>query len=311
MLKQTNESKSISQAVLSMLVCFTLALPLNMAVVSFAHALSVNGQTISSQTIKKRSALLRLRKQRSGRSNAINELIDDTIKLQEAKRLGVLPSQSEVNQAYAKFAKNNRLTVSKLNAALTKSGVATSEFKAYIRAQMAWPRVVAAKAKKERANVSQDKILRDLRTSGKPKPSTQEYFLQQVIFVVPAKKRSRLAKRKREANAFRKKFQNCKNTKQLAVGTLDVSVRYIGRKLAPEIPDTWRKAVESTSEGGTTPIKVTDRGVEFIAVCSARTVSDDKAAVLSFMDDLRKNSSAAKLSKKYLAELKSAAKINR
>ena len=37
-----------------------------------------------------------------------------------------------------------------------------------------------------------------------------------------------------------------------------------------------------TSPGRTTPAKETERGVEFIAVCQARKISDDKAAAMVF-----------------------------
>ncbi|TIW79773.1 MAG: peptidylprolyl isomerase, partial [Mesorhizobium sp.] len=137
-----------------------------------------------------------------------------------------------------------------------------------------------------------------------------EYMLQQVIFVVPASERAAtLAKRKREADAMRARFSGCNTTREFAKGLIDVTVRDLGRVLAPQLPTDWAEQIKATKVGGATPTRETERGVEFIGICSSREVSDDKAAQMVFQAEGTNDKDADELSKKYVAELRQKAKI--
>jgi peptidyl-prolyl cis-trans isomerase SurA len=147
----------------------------------------------------------------------------------------------------------------------------------------------------------------------KEKPVTTEYFLKQIIFVVPAAKRNAIInKRKSEAEASRSKFPGCDQAKQFAATMIDVSVRDLGRVLAPNLPENWKPLIEKATNG-TTGALVTERGVEFLAVCEQRQVSDDMAAEAVFRaEDLGKAEKTGEdpNSKKYLDELRSKAQID-
>lgn len=85
--------------------------------------------------------------------------------------------------------------------------------------------------------------------------------------------------------------------------------------LAPEIPPDWKPLVEQ-AKGNTTGTRVTDKGVEYLAICSQRQVSDDQAAEMVFrQEDLDKSkggkdaSPENENSKKYLDELRKKAQI--
>ena len=135
-------------------------------------------------------------------------------------------------------------------------------------------------------------------------------MLQQVIFVVPASERSAtLAKRKREADAMRARFNGCGTTREFAKGLIDVTVRDLGRVLAPQLPSDWAEQVKATKVGGATPTRETERGVEFIGICSSREVSDDKAAQMMFQAEGSNDKDADELSKKYVDELRKKATI--
>ena len=94
----------------------------------------------------------------------------------------------------------------------------------------------------------------------------------------------------------------------------DVSIRDLGRMLAPQLPADWKPLVEQ-AKGNTTATRVTDKGVEYLAICSQRQVSDDTAAEMVFrqedLDKAKANKEAPtdENSKKYLDELRSKAQI--
>jgi peptidyl-prolyl cis-trans isomerase SurA len=145
---------------------------------------------------------------------------------------------------------------------------------------------------------------------GGSKPTATEYLLQQVIFVVPAAEKGKLAQRKREAEAMRERFSSCETTRQFAKGLIDVTVKDLPRVLAPQLPPDWADLIKSSEPGTATKLRETERGVEFIGVCSTREVSDDRVAQLVFQneggDDGKKGD---ELSKKYVEELRAKARI--
>jgi peptidyl-prolyl cis-trans isomerase SurA len=128
--------------------------------------------------------------------------------------------------------------------------------------------------------------------------------------VVPKRERGAiLGKRKREAQALRARFAGCDKTRDIAKGLIDVTVRDLGRVLGPELPPDWSEPIKKTKSGQATQVRVTDRGVEFIGICSERQVSDDRVAELAFQTGDNQNKNAEELSEKYTKELRDKAVI--
>lgn len=270
----------------------------------------VNKVPITSYDIAKRVAFLKLQRSKD-RSNkaAADQMIDQVLHLQEAARIGIKVGDPEVDASYQRFAQSNNLSVNQLNQILAQSGVTRDHFRDFIRAQMAWNQALGARARSEQNKSTQDAVRRMMKEGG-PKPSADEYLLQQVIFVVPERERkSIMGRRKREANEMRARVTGCDMTRGLAKGVIDVTVRDLGRVLEPELPPEWKKQIISTSPGNATTIRETERGVEFIAVCSKRQVSDDRVAQMLFQAEKGENAAAEELSNKWTAELRERAQI--
>lgn len=271
----------------------------------------VNNMPVTSADIQHRNAFFRLQRRKG---DAANEMIEQTLRLAEAQRIGIRISDKQVNDAYARFASNNKMQVSQLDGIMAQSGVTKQHFKEFIRSQLAWNQAMGARYRAEQSGAgltSQQEAVRNMLKKGGAKPSATEYMLQQVIFVIPAAERkSALGKRKREAESLRARFNGCANTHQFAKGLLDVTVRDLGRILAPQLPPEWADQVKKTKAGGATAVRETERGVEFIGVCSAREVSDDRVAELVLQSE-NANADSDELGKKYMEELKQKAKIIR
>ncbi len=273
----------------------------------------VNGAAITSTDVRHRAAFLRLRRVSGNlNSKALEEMVDQTIKLQEAAKRNTLASNAQVDEAFANFAKSNKMSTSQMGQVLSKSGVAPSHFKDFIRGQISWSRTMSSKIRAETNQKSASDALFEIRKSGGEKPKTNEYLLEQTIFVIPAdKSKSMLTQRRAEANAFRKTFTKCGETAAKAVGLRDVTVRSLPRSLEPQLPPEWKDEISKLSEGGVTDIKNTEKGVEFIAICSKREVSDDNAAkIISQQKDFDSfNESGNAQGDAYLKELKSQSSI--
>jgi peptidyl-prolyl cis-trans isomerase SurA len=274
--------------------------------------ITVNKVPITSLDISHRTAFLKLQRKKGNLSSvATEELIDEALKRAEIRRVGISIPDKAVNDAFDNFAKGNKLKPAQLADILNKSGVTAQHFKDYIRVQMGWGQAVGSRFRAT-SQMTEQEAVRKMMEKGGAKPSATEYMLQQVIFVVPAAKRGQImGQRKKEATAMRARFSGCENTRQFATGLKDVTVRELGRFLAPELPPEWAEMIKKTQAGGATGIRETDKGVEFIGICRAKEVSDDKAAALSLQAGTTGDKAGEELDKKYIQELRDKANIVR
>lgn len=273
----------------------------------------VNGTAITTGDVAKRVAFLKLQHQKADSKAATEALVDESLKRQEIARVRMSVSKDDVDASFARFAQGNKLTVEQLTSILNQAGVGADHFKQFIAVQMSWPRIVNARYGSS-ARMSSSDLVSRMMENNKQKPETTEYMLQQVIFVVPQAKKGITAKRKSEAEASRSKYPGCDQAKVFAATMRDVSIRDLGRMLAPQLPTEWKPLVEQ-AKGNTTATRVTEKGVEYLAICSQRQVSDDTAAEMVFrQEDIdkaksNKESPTDANSKKYLDELRSKAQI--
>lgn len=280
-------------------------------------AVLVNETPITSTDIARRAKFVRLRRMKGNATTiATNELIDEAIKMKEARRINAVASDAEVSSAYAGFAKNNKLTQPQLGQVLSRSGTTVRGFKDYIRASLSWQRAVGSRMRAEasgRGGLGEKaKGPRFLSSAGTQGAKEGEYTLQQIVFVVPSDKRGQLSARRAQANQFRTRMNGCTNALELAKSLRDVSVRDRGRLLDSQLPPQWAKEIRALSEGGVTRTKDTDKGVEMLALCRKREV---RASTSSTSADLFGGANFAEqqseTEKKYLAELKERATIQR
>ncbi|KEG16596.1 hypothetical protein H705_00466 [Bartonella bacilliformis Cond044] len=277
-------------------------------------ALTVNGNAITNYDIQRRIAFLKLQQKKENLSvQAKNELIDEMLKKIEIKQRNIDVSDSEVDAAFENFAVQNHMTINQLSEMLTQTNVTVKHFKDYIRGQIGWGRLVNARYQAEGGLLTEQEVAHKILKNGGQKPSTDEYTLQRIIFVIPAHRRSEiLQKRTQEANSFREHFNGCNNTRAQVKGILDVTIRSSVKILEPQLPQDWKKFILETPAGKMTQVQETPNGIEAFAVCQIKRVSDDRVAQLLFsiqhsQEDIPQELET--LSEKYLKELQQAAHI--
>ena len=270
----------------------------------------VNNVPVTTYDIQRRAAFLKLQN-RKGNLNqmAADEMVEQTLRVAEIKRLGINITDEAVDAAFKRFASSNKLSPAQMSEILNKGGITEAHFKDFIRSQMGWNQALSARFKAQGGTMSEQDVVRRMLQEGGNKPSATEYMLQQIIFVVPAAEKGKMGQRKREAEAMRARFNGCDSSREFAKGLLDVTVRDLGRVLAPELPPEWADQIKKTKTGGATAVRETDRGVEFIGICSSREVSDDRVAKMVFQSETKSDDQAGELDKKYMAELRKRARI--
>ena len=269
----------------------------------------VNKVPITDNDVRRRASFLKLRRMKGNlKKIALDELIDEQIQMTEARRLRVVAGDKEVNEAFKRFAASNKIPLKLFTKILARSGTTPRGFKRYIRARMSWQRAVAARyGSEERKKARPRSFTETLRTRTVGGEKSEQVTVQQIIFVVPKSKRERMARRRKEANLFRRRFPGCAQSVAFAKGLRDVTVKNKGRMLTAALPRDWQPAVKATAVGEATEVKDTEKGVEFLAVCDRRMVAQSHAGPSE--DVFQKI--APELDKKYMDALRKKAKIVR
>ncbi len=273
----------------------------------------VNGTPITSYDVKRRAAFLRLRRAGSNRNEkALEELVEQELKLQEARRINTIADDKSVDVAFANFAKGNKSNVKQMSGILKQAGVGTDHFREFLRTQLSWRDTISRRYQAEAGRTSERDAVLKIKRAGGQKPKSTEYKLQQFIFVIPAARRKAvLATRRKEANAMREQFNNCNQSVALAKTGSDVTFRRLGRFLEPELPLQWKEYVIATPVNQATPIVETAKGIEFLAVCSKNSISDDRVAAMVERENnfSEIDTAGSDVAQKYLIELRERGQI--
>src|SRR5271168_641694 len=121
-------------------------------------AVMVNGEPITDYDIEQRSKLdfLSAHKQ-AARQDVINELIDEKVKIKEAKKFGVDPTASDVDQAYGEMATRMRITTDQLTKTLEGQGIRPETLKSRVKADLVWGSLVRGRYK-ERLQIGEKDV---------------------------------------------------------------------------------------------------------------------------------------------------------
>ncbi len=287
----------------AMLVGLTLLLsaaPASAATVK----IQVNGQPISDLQISQRLALFKI-EGKKGQQTAMDELVNEALELQEAKRLGLTVSEAEVDDAVLQLARQIKVSLTNLQKVLTDNGVGMATLRDRLRATIAWNKVtaVAINGKVQISDADIDKEAKAKLTAA----NSFDYILKEVIFLLPGGKGSASA-RTAQANQYRKSFKGCDTAVQLSLSYTDAAVRDIGRRHATQFPDALSAELSKLNVGGITKPRVVENGVSMLAVC-AKDVSQDTTFIADNLRQTAGNGALKTEANKYLADLKAKAQI--
>ena len=268
-------------------------------------AATVNGEAISNFDVAQRAALLKLSGQNAGRSGAVDELIEERIKLQEAKKLTVMATDAEVDTAFKNIAARSKAEPDAFIKELAKRGVDADTLKARLRAQISWGRVVRTKARSV-INVREQDVIDGLKKKGKDPATIKAYeyeMMQAIVFAAAGDAPSR-------AQSFRNSINGCDTARQHAVAVKDAAVRPPVRRNSNDLSEATRNELEHTAVGKTTSVQRTDKGYEFIILCGKKEVSGAEGAKTEMRNELM-GKEVDQASVRLLTELKQRAQIDR
>ena len=236
---------------------------------------TVNGQPITSYDVSQRVKMLTLFHQKTNPKQALEDLIDETLVDQAAKKRNISVPDAQIDQRFNGIAKQVKLSPEAFSKALKQNGVEPDSLRKLLRAQIMFGNVMRAQASAASADVSEADIQAELAKEGinADAATMKEYRLQQIVFVVPKGSPPGLVpQRQREAEAFRQRFSGCDNSLNQAKALKGVVVVDAGRRDTSQIEGDFAEALAKVPAGGTLKPEVSARGVEVIAVCSVKEI---------------------------------------
>ncbi|HSJ42037.1 MAG TPA: SurA N-terminal domain-containing protein, partial [Xanthobacteraceae bacterium] len=237
----------------------------------------VNGEPITALDVDQRSKLTQLSTHKvPPRQEVIDELINEKLKLRDAKKFGLEITASEVDTAYASMAGRMRFTADQLTQQLARSGVNASTLKARIKADIAWAQIVRGRYQAS-LQIGEKDILSAMETKSDDTVG-YDYTMRPILFLVPTgSPEAFIDGRKREAEALRGRFQGCEEGIAFARALKDVAVREQVVRSSADIPAELRKVLEGIEVGRLTPPEITKFGVEMFAICAKKESSADNS----------------------------------
>lgn len=261
----------------------------------------VNGDPITTYDVSQRQRMHSLIERKSiSAKDALESLIDERIKIQQATRLKLDVEQKDVDRMFAQVAERSGRTPDQLTASFKQSGLDDRTFKQKLLADYVWGQYVRARS--GTVNIRDADVIAALQKRGETQMVATEYTLMPIVFVVPRTAGNHGA-RLAEANALRSRFSDCDSGAEMAKGLKEVVVRPKVTRLSSEMPAPLKQILDKTEVGKLTPPEVAQAGIETFAMCGKREVRGESSQKRDIKDELTSSQFTAE-SKKFMAELR-------
>jgi peptidyl-prolyl cis-trans isomerase SurA len=209
---------------------------------------------------------------------AKDELIEERLKLQEAKRVGIQITEEEINHVMKGLAERNKMTPEQFMQNIKSAGVDPATMRDRFRAQFAWREVVRRKFSAI-VSITQRDVDRMISASANEAgEDTVELQVQRITLLTQGKTdQGTMARRIAQADALRGKFGGCNTMAGLARDIPDAKHDDLKFIKPSSVPEPTRSLLLNAKDGDILPPATAAHGVELYAVCSRRTAKvDDK-----------------------------------
>lgn len=292
---------------LSVVVTLTFAAPTT----SYAQVVVIaNGSPITEYDIQQRMKLDAISQKSPNRQQAINDLIDDRLKIARAKVYGLEVGDSEITGAFENMAVRQHITVAQFTQVLERSGISPNTVKARIRAEMTWQQLIRGKYNSSLQIGDSDiaKALKDKNEGDAPAVGYIYTLYPVMVVVARGSSEATISAKRSEAENLRSRFASCADGLAMARGLRDVAVRDPITKNSADLSPQLRDLLGNIQVGRLTPPEVTAQGLQMFAVCNKKESATDSPQKREMREQLFVKRFESE-SKKYLDEIRKAAMI--
>jgi peptidyl-prolyl cis-trans isomerase SurA len=308
---------TISHRLLLLLICAVTLVATGCGSPASAQtiAVMVNGEPITNYDIEQRSKLILLSTHKqAARQDVINELIDEKVKIKEAKKFSIDPTSTDVDNAFANMSSRMHITTEQLTKMLEAQGVRPDTMKQRLKAEMVWTSLVRGRFK-ESLQVGEKEVAAAAAavevkgSEDKTEAESFEYKMQPIVLIVPRGSAPAIIEaRQKEAESLRNRVQSCDEANALFKSMQNAAIRDPVTKTSADMPPALREVLDKTPIGHLTEPELTKQGVEMVALCGRKPTTIDTPKKKEVRDKMFAEKYEAK-SKAYLAECRKAAMI--
>ena len=259
---------------LSVVVTLTFAAPTT----SYAQVVVIaNGSPITEYDIQQRMKLDAISQKSPNRQQAINDLIDDRLKIARAKVYGLEVGDSEITGAFENMAGRQHITLAQFTQVLERSGISPNTVKARIRAEMTWQQLIRGKYNSSLQIGDSDiaKALKDKNEGDAPAVGYIYTLYPVMVVVARGSSEATISAKRSEAENLRSRFASCADGLAMARGLRDVAVRDPITRNSADLSPQLRDLLGNIQVGRLTPPEVTAQGLQMFAVCNKKESATD------------------------------------
>lgn len=182
------------------------------------------------------------------RKQVLQHLIDVDLQLQLAKRNDITVDNTDLNDAIAKIASNNHLSLTQLREELSKQGLSWQAFRENIRKEMLISRVQQKAVGRDVVTVSSEQVEDYLKTAQHDDRSQHTYQIQNIVIPLAEEPTTeQLNKAKQKANELLTKLKHGSDFSRMAIaessGEFALEGGDLGERHLAELPEVFAKQV--------------------------------------------------------------------
>lgn len=241
------------------------------------------------------------------RGRAKEELIDEKLKLQEAKRLNLLADDEEVDKAIGGIASKNNMDLKQFAAHLKGMGTNIDTMRSRFRAMMSWQGVV-----RRRFGFQVAMLSRDVDRFMDANIGDGDVDLKLHRITIPLSENANqvaMAQQLQVADAARQSFRGCASTAQLANSMPGARFEDLGQLKSSAVSEPTRSMLLAAGDGDMLPPTLASGdGIQLWAVCGRNKVAFETKKRFEEQGELRQEEFSI-LAQKHLKDLRHEATI--
>ena len=239
------------------------------------------------------------------RKAALEELIEEKLKLQEAKRQGVTIGDDEINRVIAGIAERNKMTEAQF---MQQLGGGADAMKNRIRSTLSWNDVIRRRFGAQIAVASRD-VDKLVASSSAATEDDVELRVQRIRIALPAKMdQASAAQRMQDAEKIRAKFTDCKSSGAIATGVAGAKFEELGKRRPSAFQEPTRTFLLNAKDGEMLPPSMGEGNVELWIVCGRDVVKGQEQQRTAAEGELKQKEFEI-LAKRHLKDLRQDAHI--
>jgi peptidyl-prolyl cis-trans isomerase SurA len=240
------------------------------------------------------------------RKIALDELIEERLKLQEAKRLNVVADKAAVDRVIKGMAERNKMTPPEFAQHMAKMGANISTIRSRVKASISWADAIKQRYGHQIATSTNE--IAGLESFSGGGDEAVELQLHRILLPLPSDAGQKsVAARLGEAEQLRAVFAGCGGMPNLATRVSGARFDDLGTRKPGTIPEPTRTLLMSASDNELLPPNIGTGGIELWAVCGRKDV--ESAAKQKEKAEDRRQKEFEILSKKHLKDLRQDAHI--